>query len=577
MVIKCPTCDSSNKDDAISCSVCGSSLAAKPSKVMETSEEAQKWSEVQGYVPRRDAVSYSGTTSRRQVFRISVSKEVMSKVMDHAKNAPDEEVIGLLIGRMDDQVLIVENAVSGETVRDKVSVIMPGESLAKIADDIVNKKVGGNIVGWYHSHPGYGVFMSEVDKDTQYKLHQFSPYVVALVLDPSTGEFKFFSRDQKSGTTQSLKSSQAHFYGPGEPQVPESFKPSTEPVPSPYTSLQSRWRSSFPALVLLLVIVVAIVTGTLLAAIYFGGNAPLKLGHQPVTSGIIGNDINLIANVTGGAGGAKNLTIYYKLSKDTVWKSNHMALASKEGNIYSYTIPGSDVIGNVDYYMIASDSEGNKVASPTTTVVIEDFEIRAADSQITIYVGQSKNTTVTIKSINGFNSPISLQASDKPPEIATVIFTPQRVTPPQGDQATSTVNVAVPASANTGEYEIKIQATYGQVTRTTSLKVLVSGFDTAISPSSVTVQRGKKAIYTVTLDVKKGFTDTISLNVTGLPSKGIDQMSIVLNKTIAAEGTTTLTVEIVTKYNVPVGTYNLKITATGGGIAREERVTLIIQ
>jgi proteasome lid subunit RPN8/RPN11 len=522
------------------------------------------------------------------VFYVSISKEAMSKVIDHVKSAPDKEVIGVLIGKMDNDVLIVEDALSGKMMEDKKNVVMPGETLAKIADDIVNKKVKGNIIGWYHSHPGYGVFMSEVDNDTQSKLQQFSPYVVALVSDPSTGEFKFFSHDEKSKATQTLANSQIHFYGPGEASVPENFKgalqprpPPTPPPPTVSAPREPLSRRQIYALISLVIIIAAVVTGVLLIIALSGPSGPsgsLKIDHNPVTSGLIGNDIKLIANATGGVGGVKNVIIYYKLSSDAAWKNDNMLLISKESNSYSYTIRGSDVTGNLDYYITASDTVGNQVTTPTTTIVIGDFEIDAPSNQLTVYVGQSKTTTITVKSINDFNSPVSLQAPNRPSVVASVSFSPTQVTPPKGGQATSTMTVTIVSSASTGEYQLTIQGSYGQVTRSMTITVLVSGFDISATPSSVTVQKGKTATYTVTLDIKKGFTDTVSFAVTGLPSTGIDQTNILVsNKKIATQGTTTLTVEIVTLSNVPAGTYSLNIVATGGGITQQETVTLIIQ
>ena len=523
------------------------------------------------------------------MFYVSMSKEAMSKVMDHVKSTPKEEVIGVLIGRMDDETLFVEDALSGKAIKDENNVVMPGETLAKIADDIVNKKAKGNIIGWYHSHPGIGVFMSEVDKDTQSRLQQFSAYVVALVSDPSTEEFKFFSQDEKSKTTQTLANNQIHFHEPGETSMTTSLKKTyVAPRPTPPPQLpppstvsaprQPLTRRQIYALISLVVIIAAVVTAVLLVIGFSGTGSALKLDHTPVTGGTIGSDVNLIANATGGAGGVKEVKIYYKLSTETVWKNDNMLLISKEGDTYSYTIRGNDVSGNLDYYVVASDVAGNKVTTATATIVIGDFEIDTADSQLTVYVGQSKTTTVVIRSINGFNSAVSLDSPDRPSGVASVSFSPQQVAPPKNGEATSTMRVTVITSADTGEYKMTIQAKYGQVTRSMTLTVLISGFDISVSPATATAQKGKTVTYTVTLDVKKGFTDAVTLDITGLPSRGIDQTRLLVgNRKIAMQGTTTLTVEIVTKSDVPAGTYNINIVATGGGITREERVTLIIQ
>ncbi len=39
------------------------------------------------------------------------------------------------------------------------------------------------IVGWYHSHPGFGVFLSQTDRQTMFN-HYRAPHQIAIVIDP---------------------------------------------------------------------------------------------------------------------------------------------------------------------------------------------------------------------------------------------------------------------------------------------------------------------------------------------------------------------------------------------------------
>jgi proteasome lid subunit RPN8/RPN11 len=43
------------------------------------------------------------------------------------------------------------------------------------------------VVGWYHSHPGFGVFFSETDRVCQQHFFR-QPWQVGMVLDPHSGE-----------------------------------------------------------------------------------------------------------------------------------------------------------------------------------------------------------------------------------------------------------------------------------------------------------------------------------------------------------------------------------------------------
>ncbi len=62
-------------------------------------------------------------------------------------------------------------------------------ALAQQLNDAVDR--GELVVGWAHSHPSYGCFLSPTDVRTQ-KAYFNRPFSVALVIDPLRGEKQFF-------------------------------------------------------------------------------------------------------------------------------------------------------------------------------------------------------------------------------------------------------------------------------------------------------------------------------------------------------------------------------------------------
>ena len=50
----------------------------------------------------------------------------------------------------------------------------------------MSEKIGKseNIVGWYHSHPGYGCWLSKIDIDTERLQQQVQDPYFAIVVDP---------------------------------------------------------------------------------------------------------------------------------------------------------------------------------------------------------------------------------------------------------------------------------------------------------------------------------------------------------------------------------------------------------
>jgi proteasome lid subunit RPN8/RPN11 len=58
----------------------------------------------------------------------------------------------------------------------------------------IRKNKNLRIVGWWHSHPDFGCFLSSVDLITQKHFFHRS-FQVALVVDPIRNEFEFFTID----------------------------------------------------------------------------------------------------------------------------------------------------------------------------------------------------------------------------------------------------------------------------------------------------------------------------------------------------------------------------------------------
>jgi hypothetical protein len=101
-------------------------------------------------------------------------------------------------------------------------------------------------------------------------------------------------------------------------------------------------------------------------------------------------------------------------------------------------------------------------------------------------------------------------------------------------------------------------------------------FSLSVSPTSRTVNRGSSTSYTITLTSVNAFSGSVSLSVSGLPSRtsgSFNPSSVTLGA--GGSGTSTLTIKV----NRPAtpGTYTLMITGTSGSLSHSQPVTLIIQ
>ncbi|MEM3017363.1 MAG: hypothetical protein QXO25_00600 [Candidatus Bathyarchaeia archaeon] len=141
---------------------------------------------------------------RPLAFQVGVVPGVVESIIESARShvnrdgKPDEEIVGVLIGRVVGKTVVVEEAVLGKTSYSGLTeVAIDPKNLAEIIDRMMREDSSRRVVGWYHSHLGIGVFLSDVDIKTQLMLQQFL-YVIALVVDPIKNDYGFFYVDRES-------------------------------------------------------------------------------------------------------------------------------------------------------------------------------------------------------------------------------------------------------------------------------------------------------------------------------------------------------------------------------------------
>jgi COP9 signalosome complex subunit 5 len=105
----------------------------------------------------------------------------------HARSGGSIEVMGLMQGKISGDTIIVTDAfrlpVEGTETRvnaqDEANEYMVGYLQACRDQGKLE-----NAVGWYHSHPGYGCWLSGIDVSTQHTQQTFSDPFLAVVIDP---------------------------------------------------------------------------------------------------------------------------------------------------------------------------------------------------------------------------------------------------------------------------------------------------------------------------------------------------------------------------------------------------------
>ncbi|TFG23847.1 MAG: hypothetical protein EU532_13090 [Promethearchaeota archaeon] len=141
------------------------------------------------------------------IFPVYIYSSILEEIKKLCKNAK-LEIFGYLIGNIykwnGKNYIVIEEQLFliGAVHSDKYSTSQiegTAGKYEKIFQKMKRKKNNEElrIVGWWHSHPGFGPFLSSTDIHTQEFFFPES-YQVALVVDPIKEELEFFTLDRDS-------------------------------------------------------------------------------------------------------------------------------------------------------------------------------------------------------------------------------------------------------------------------------------------------------------------------------------------------------------------------------------------
>jgi 26S proteasome regulatory subunit N11 len=118
--------------------------------------------------------------------KVYISSLALLKMLKHGRAGVPMEVMGLMLGEFVDEYTV--------TVVDVFAMPQSGTGVSVEAVDPVFqqqmldllKQTGRPemVVGWYHSHPGFGCWLSGVDINTQQSFEALNSRAVAVVVDP---------------------------------------------------------------------------------------------------------------------------------------------------------------------------------------------------------------------------------------------------------------------------------------------------------------------------------------------------------------------------------------------------------
>ncbi|KAH9852444.1 Mov34-domain-containing protein [Lenzites betulinus] len=117
-----------------------------------------------------------------------ISAVALIKMAIHARSGVPYEIMGIMQGKVIGNALVIIDSFALPVQGTETRV-----NAANEANEYMVQYVQGseqvsrleNAIGWYHSHPGYGCWLSGIDVNTQMQNQKFQDPFVAVVIDPN--------------------------------------------------------------------------------------------------------------------------------------------------------------------------------------------------------------------------------------------------------------------------------------------------------------------------------------------------------------------------------------------------------
>jgi uncharacterized membrane protein len=218
-------------------------------------------------------------------------------------------------------------------------------------------------------------------------------------------------------------------------------------------------------------------------------------------------------------------------------------------NALTLTASSSASLGQ--YNVTITGTSGSQTATTTfaVTIGVPTFTLSAND--LNIGQGTSGTTYIYVNPLNGFTGSVTLSASGLPSGV-TASFSPNPAT-----GYSNTLTLTASSSAAAGLYNVTITGKYGAVNVTTTLALTIAAPSFTLSTySGLNIGQGSSGTAYIYMNPLNGFTGSVTLSASGLPSGVTASFSPISN------GSSTVT--LTASSSASLGQYNVIITGKSG-------------
>jgi len=132
--------------------------------------------------------------SPKKPVTLKIADGVMDEIESHAYSLLTAEVGGMLMGRVSGKTTHIDGFIPALSASaEQVTLTFTHDVWEDILRQAAAEFPDKNIVGWYHTHPTFGIFLSEYDLFIQENFFS-NKGNVALVIDPVQGQLGWFGK-----------------------------------------------------------------------------------------------------------------------------------------------------------------------------------------------------------------------------------------------------------------------------------------------------------------------------------------------------------------------------------------------
>jgi proteasome lid subunit RPN8/RPN11 len=136
--------------------------------------------------------------------KIEIHESVLAGIEKHAYSNLEAEVGGMLFGEVvGTQTQIIGFVPATVAAAEQISLTFTHEVWEEILQVGAQHFPDSRIVGWYHTHPDFGLFLSDYDQFIQNNFFD-NPGQLALVIDPIAGNMGWFEKKRKTGKIEMI-------------------------------------------------------------------------------------------------------------------------------------------------------------------------------------------------------------------------------------------------------------------------------------------------------------------------------------------------------------------------------------